>query len=110
MANVHSTSASSRSEGSTHHCHASPGQRHTSPGQRHTSPGVLRKDGAHLQDDGSILTTKAAVEPVWYLPAVARRFGMGLSHLAHSAQSGKCELIGRSANYVRQMTWLESFG
>ncbi len=37
--------------------------------------GRLRPDGRHLLDTGAALVTKAAVEPVWYLPGVARRFG-----------------------------------
>ena len=27
------------------------------------------------QEDGQSLVTKAAIEPVWYLPGVAERFG-----------------------------------
>jgi GTP cyclohydrolase II len=37
--------------------------------------GRLRPDGRILLDGGAALVTKAAVEPVWYLPGVARRFG-----------------------------------
>jgi GTP cyclohydrolase II len=37
--------------------------------------GRLKPDGKILKNDGQTLVTKAAVEPVWYLPEVARRFG-----------------------------------
>lgn len=37
--------------------------------------GRLQPDGHVLLPNGSALVTKAAVEPVWYLPGVAQRFG-----------------------------------
>ncbi len=37
--------------------------------------GRVKADGVILKGDGQSLVTKAAVEPVWYLPEVARRFG-----------------------------------
>lgn len=37
--------------------------------------GRLRPDGRLLLDSGAALVTKAAIEPVWYLPGVAARFG-----------------------------------
>ena len=37
--------------------------------------GRLRPDGRFLLASGAALVTKAAIEPVWYLPGVARRFG-----------------------------------
>jgi len=36
--------------------------------------GRLRADGRILLDNGSAIVTKAAVEPVWWLPGVAARF------------------------------------
>jgi GTP cyclohydrolase II len=35
----------------------------------------LRPDGRVLLENGSAVVTKAAIEPVWWLPGVARRFG-----------------------------------
>ncbi len=35
----------------------------------------LRPDGRILLDNGTAVVTKIALEPVWYLPGVARRFG-----------------------------------
>ncbi|MGL4231960.1 MAG: GTP cyclohydrolase II, partial [Casimicrobium sp.] len=35
----------------------------------------LKPDGKILLDDASAVVTKAAVEPVWWLPGVAKRFG-----------------------------------
>jgi GTP cyclohydrolase II len=37
--------------------------------------GRLRPDGAILRESGAVQVTKIALEPVWYLPGVARRFG-----------------------------------
>ena len=36
----------------------------------------LTPDGTVLTDDGTSVVTKAAIEPVWYLPGVAKRFGV----------------------------------
>lgn len=41
----------------------------------------LRIDGAILQSGGEVAVTKAAVDPVWYLPGIARRFHMDESTL-----------------------------
>jgi GTP cyclohydrolase II len=37
--------------------------------------GRLKADGVVLKENGSAVVTKAAIEPVWYLPGVAKRFG-----------------------------------
>ncbi|HQS30925.1 GTP cyclohydrolase II [Polaromonas sp.] len=37
--------------------------------------GRLKADGKFLTTGGAAMVTKAAIEPVWYLPEVARRFG-----------------------------------
>jgi GTP cyclohydrolase II len=37
--------------------------------------GRLKADGKYLTANGAALVTKAAIEPVWYLPGVAKRFG-----------------------------------
>ena len=37
--------------------------------------GRLQPDGRILLDNGSAVVTKTAIEPVWWLPGVARRFG-----------------------------------
>ena len=37
--------------------------------------GRLKPDGKFLTTGGAAVVTKVAVEPVWYLPGVARRFG-----------------------------------
>mmetsp|Transcript_7974 Transcript_7974/g.7129 ORF Transcript_7974/g.7129 Transcript_7974/m.7129 type:complete len:444 (-) Transcript_7974:60-1391(-) len=36
--------------------------------------GRLKADGVILKEDGQSLVTKAAVEPVWFLPGIAERF------------------------------------
>jgi GTP cyclohydrolase II len=37
--------------------------------------GRLRADGAVLHESGAAVVTKVAIEPVWHLPGVAKRFG-----------------------------------
>jgi GTP cyclohydrolase II len=37
--------------------------------------GRLHPDGAILKESGAAVVTKVAIEPVWHLPGVARRFG-----------------------------------
>lgn len=53
--------------------------------------GRLKVDGKIcLNESGELAVTKFAVEPVWYLPGVAERFGIGMSsydpyfHILHS--------------------------
>ncbi len=43
--------------------------------------GRLSIDGQILRPGGDVRVTKAAIEPVWYLPGVARRFGCTESEL-----------------------------
>jgi GTP cyclohydrolase II len=43
--------------------------------------GRLKPDGRILQAGGAALVTKAAIEPVWWLPGVAQRFGVGETDL-----------------------------
>ncbi|HET9954493.1 MAG TPA: GTP cyclohydrolase II [Polyangiaceae bacterium] len=43
--------------------------------------GRLRADGRILKADGGVVVVKAAIEPVWHLPGVARRFGCSESDL-----------------------------
>ena len=43
--------------------------------------GSLVPDGDILHEDGSIGVTKAAIEPVWFLPGIAERFGVDVHTL-----------------------------
>lgn len=43
--------------------------------------GRLKADGKFLTAGGAAMVTKAAVEPVWHLPAVAQRFGCSETEL-----------------------------
>ena len=43
--------------------------------------GRLRPDGEVLTENGDARVTKAAIEPVWYLPGIAERFGIAESDL-----------------------------
>ncbi len=43
--------------------------------------GRLQPDGAVLTEAGDVRVTKVAVEPVWHLPGVARRFGISTTDL-----------------------------
>jgi GTP cyclohydrolase II len=49
--------------------------------RRAIEAGRLRPDGVILRDSGSAVVTKVALEPVWHLPGVARRFGCSESEL-----------------------------
>ena len=46
--------------------------------------GRLKPDGQLLRDRGDVVVTKAAIEPVWYLPEIARRFGCDEATLRRS--------------------------
>jgi GTP cyclohydrolase II len=46
--------------------------------------GRLPPDGRILRENGEVNTTKAAIEPVWYLPGVAERCGVGEGVLRRS--------------------------
>lgn len=60
----------------------------------------LESDGKVLLDNGDVNVTKAAIEPVWYLPGIAKRLGVAESDLRRSLfeQTGGMfpELITRS--------------
>jgi GTP cyclohydrolase II len=43
--------------------------------------GRLEVDGKFLKADGNLVVTKAAIDPVWYLPGIARRLGVDESEL-----------------------------
>lgn len=44
--------------------------------------GRLKVDGKIcLNESGELAVTKFAVEPVWYLPGVAERFGIGMPYI-----------------------------
>lgn len=43
--------------------------------------GRLRPDGQVLADNGNVRVTKAAIDPVWHLPGIAKRFGIAESTL-----------------------------
>ena len=44
-----------------------------------------------LNDSGELAVTKFAVEPVWYLPGVAERFGIGMTYI-QAAEDSKLEI------------------
>ncbi|MBE7380851.1 MAG: GTP cyclohydrolase II [Leptolyngbya sp. SIO1E4] len=62
--------------------------------------GRLRADGKILKAGGELVVTKAAIEPVWYLPGIAQRFGVNESDLRRTLfeQTGGMfpELVTRS--------------
>lgn len=61
--------------------------------------GRLKADGRIVQDNGDIAVTKAAIDPVWYLPGIAERFGIeedGLRHALYEQTGGMyTELVTR---------------
>ncbi len=48
---------------------------------RAIAEGRLRVDGRIVTESGDVRVTKVAVEPVWYLPGIAERFGVSESEL-----------------------------
>ena len=46
--------------------------------------GRLKADGNVITEDGNARVIKAAIEPVWYLPGIAERFGVNESDLRRS--------------------------
>ncbi|MEB3232478.1 MAG: GTP cyclohydrolase II [Leptolyngbyaceae bacterium] len=44
--------------------------------QAAVAAGRVKVDGKILKDKGELVATKAAIEPVWYLPGIAQRFGV----------------------------------
>ncbi|MEH2148469.1 GTP cyclohydrolase II, partial [Nostoc sp.] len=62
--------------------------------------GRLQVDGKIMKPGGDLVVTKAAVEPVWYLPGIAKRFGIAESQLRRALfeQTGGMfpELVTRS--------------
>ncbi len=49
--------------------------------REHIRAGHLAPDGRILLDSGEVKVTKIAVEPVWYLPGIARRCGIAEAEL-----------------------------
>jgi hypothetical protein len=43
--------------------------------------GEIKADGEIVKKNGGFVATKAAVDPVWYLPGVARKFGVSEAEL-----------------------------
>ncbi len=52
--------------------------------------GRLKVDGRIVEAGGDVRTTKVAIEPVWYLPGIAKRFGIAETEL----RSGLFEYTG----------------
>lgn len=46
--------------------------------------GRLQIDGKIMKTGGDLVVTKAAIEPVWYLPGIAKRLGIVESDLRHA--------------------------
>lgn len=49
--------------------------------QEAVAKGRLQVDGKILKERGELVVTKAAIEPVWHLPGIAKRFGVAESDL-----------------------------
>ena len=68
--------------------------------QESVAKGRLQADGKILKERGELVVTKAAIEPVWYLPGIAQRFGVAEGDLRRTLfeQTGGMfpELVTRS--------------
>ncbi|MBP0032306.1 MAG: GTP cyclohydrolase II [Roseofilum sp. Belize BBD 4] len=52
--------------------------------QEAVSKGRLQVDGKILKEGGDLVVVKAAIEPVWYLPGIAKRIGVEEMDLRHA--------------------------
>jgi len=52
--------------------------------QEAVGKGRLVEDGEIMKKGGDLVVTKAAIEPVWYLPGLAKRLGIEESLLRHT--------------------------
>ncbi len=52
--------------------------------QEAIAKGRLTVDGAILKEGGDLVVMKAAIEPVWYLPGIAKRIGVEEMELRHA--------------------------
>jgi GTP cyclohydrolase II len=43
--------------------------------------GRIKTDGRHVLENGTLSVVKVAIDPVWYLPGIAERFGTTETHL-----------------------------
>ncbi|BAY98633.1 hypothetical protein NIES37_25850 [Tolypothrix tenuis PCC 7101] len=68
--------------------------------QEAVDKGRLQVDGKIMKPGGDLVVTKAAIEPVWYLPGIAKRFGIQETDLRRALfeQTGGMfpELVTRS--------------
>ncbi|MGF1520827.1 MAG: GTP cyclohydrolase II [Leptolyngbyaceae cyanobacterium] len=68
--------------------------------QEAVAKGRLQVDGKILKEQGELVVTKAAIEPVWYLPGIAQRFSVPEADLRRTLfeQTGGMfpELVTRS--------------
>ncbi|MBD2296131.1 GTP cyclohydrolase II [Anabaena sphaerica FACHB-251] len=68
--------------------------------QEAVAKGRLQVDGKIMKANGDLVVTKAAIEPVWYLPGIAKRFGITEADLRRALfeQTGGMfpELVTRS--------------
>ena len=58
--------------------------------------GDIVPDGGVVLESGEIRVTKAAIDPVWYLPGIAERFGVAESELRRRAVRGNRRDVLRS--------------
>ena len=68
---------------------------------RRSPRGRLVPDGRVLLANGSAVVTKAAIEPVWWLPGVARRFGCQRGRPAARAVRGNGRHVSRARHARR---------
>lgn len=52
--------------------------------QEAIAKGRLREDGVIMKAGGDLVVTKAAIEPVWYLPGIAKRLGVDEGELRYT--------------------------
>ena len=73
--------------------------------------GRLQVDGKILRETGDVVVTKAAIEPVWYLPEIAKRFGCAETHAApHAVRAHRRHVLRSSSRAATSTVFLPPIG
>lgn len=78
--------------------------------QNAISKGTLTIDGEILNSNGSIKVTKIAIDPVWYLPGIAKRLGIDEQSLRQALHDQTGGMFPEFLNDYDLKVWLPPIG
>ncbi|MCY7407625.1 MAG: GTP cyclohydrolase II [Alkalinema sp. CAN_BIN05] len=78
--------------------------------QNAISKGTLTIDGEILKSNGSIKVTKIAIDPVWYLPGIAKRLGIDEQSLRQALHDQTGGMFPEFLNNRELKVWLPPIG